>query len=107
MSQTKLIVETLKKELRKQGINYRQVSHKLELSEASVKRLFAENSFTLERVAQVCEMLHLEISEGRKGLVRGVLLLERTPLVSRCGDLVRDRCWRFLATLLQQLLHEV
>ena len=63
MSQTKLIVETLKKELRKQGINYRQVAQKLDLSEASVKRLFAENSFTLERVAQVCEMLHLEISD--------------------------------------------
>lgn len=49
MSQTKLIVETLKQELRKQGINYRQVAQTLGLSETSVKRLFAGNSFTLER----------------------------------------------------------
>ena len=63
MAQVKLIVETLKQELRKQGITYRQVATALGLSEASIKRLFAENSFTLDRLAQICEFLHLEISE--------------------------------------------
>ena len=63
MPQTKLIVETLKQELRKQGINYRQVAQALDLSEASVKRLFAEKTFTLARLEQVCEMLHLEVSD--------------------------------------------
>lgn len=80
MSQTKLIVETLKKELRKQGINYRQVAQKLELSEASVKRLFAENSFTLERVAQVCEMLHLEISDLIHQMERNMELTHQLTL---------------------------
>jgi len=63
MAQIKLIVETLKQELRKQGITYRQVAGALALSEASVKRLFAENSFSLARLAQICELLHLEISD--------------------------------------------
>lgn len=63
MSQTKQIVETLKLELHKQGINYRQVARALDLSEASVKRLFAKKTFTLSRLEQVCEMLHLEVSE--------------------------------------------
>ncbi len=63
MSQTRLIVETLKRELRKQRLTYRDVAGKLELSEASVKRLFSERSFTLERIEQVCDLLHLEISD--------------------------------------------
>ena len=42
MSQTKTLIETLKQELRKQRITYRDVSRALELSETSVKRLFAD-----------------------------------------------------------------
>ena len=63
MAQTKLIVETLKQELHKQSITYRQVAEALDLSEASVKRLFSKNSFTLARLGQICELLHLEISD--------------------------------------------
>jgi DNA-binding Xre family transcriptional regulator len=63
MSQTRHIVETLKQELRKQGVTYRQVAKALDLSEASIKRLFAENAFTLSRLEQICEMLHLEIAD--------------------------------------------
>ncbi len=63
MSQTRLIVETLKRELRKQRLTYRDVARKLQLSEASVKRLFSERSFTLERIEQVCDLLNLEISD--------------------------------------------
>lgn len=63
MAQTKLIVETLKQELRKQGVTYRQVAIELDLSEASIKRLFAESSFSLARLEQICELLHLEIAD--------------------------------------------
>jgi transcriptional regulator with XRE-family HTH domain len=63
MAQTKLIVETLKQELRKQGVTYRQVAKTLDLSEASIKRLFAESSFSLARLEQICELLHLEIAD--------------------------------------------
>ena len=63
MSQTKLIIDTLKQELRKQGITYKQVAQTLKLSEASVKRLFSERSFTLTRLGQVCAVLNLEIAD--------------------------------------------
>lgn len=63
MTQTRQIVETLKRELRKQRLTYRDVARKLELSEASVKRLFAEKSFTLARLEQICDLLNLEISD--------------------------------------------
>lgn len=88
MSQTKLIVETLKRELRKQGINYRQVAEKLDLSEASVKRLFAESSFSLDRVSRICEMMNFEISdlvhemEKNIDLTQQLTLDQETELVS-------------------------
>jgi len=63
MPQTKSIIDTLKQELRKQGVTYKQVARTLKLSEASVKRLFSEKSFTLSRLGQVCEVLDLEISD--------------------------------------------
>ena len=88
MAQTKLIVDTLKKELRKQGVTYRQVAEKLDLSEASVKRLFAENAFTLARLGEICELLHLEISdlihqmEKNMDLVDQLTIEQETELVS-------------------------
>ena len=63
MPQTKLIIDTLKQELRKQGVTYKQVAKTLKLSEASIKRLFSERSFTLTRLGQVCAVLNLEIAD--------------------------------------------
>ncbi|MGD8420280.1 MAG: helix-turn-helix transcriptional regulator [Gammaproteobacteria bacterium] len=63
MSQTRTLIETLKQELRKQRITYREVSQTLELSETSVKRLFADAAFSVRRLEKVCELLHLELSD--------------------------------------------
>lgn len=88
MAQTRLIVDTLKKELRKQGVNYKQVAQKLELSEASVKRLFADNSFTLDRISQICELLNFEIAdlihemEKNMALTQQLTLEQETELTS-------------------------
>ncbi|QFU24744.1 helix-turn-helix transcriptional regulator [Shewanella eurypsychrophilus] len=60
MRQTRLLIETLKRELKKQQKTYKHVAEALSLSEASVKRLFAEESFSLERLESICELLHLE-----------------------------------------------
>ena len=80
MAQTKLIVETLKRELRRQGITYRQVAQKLDLSEASVKRLFADCSFTLDRVSQVCELLNFEISDLIHQMEKNVELTQQLTM---------------------------
>ena len=63
MSQIRPLVDTLKQELRKQRITYRQVSDSLKLSETSVKRLFSEGTFSIKRLEKVCELLHLDISD--------------------------------------------
>ena len=63
MVQSNLIIETLKKELKAQRKTYRDVARVLKISESSVKRLFAEHSFTLDRLERICELAGLEISE--------------------------------------------
>jgi hypothetical protein len=61
--QSDQLLQTLKKQLRAAGITYADVARELELSEASVKRLFADNTFSLQRFEAVCHMAGLSISE--------------------------------------------
>jgi len=61
MTQSSQIVDTLKIELRKQRINYRQVAAALQISEPSVKRLFSHKTFSLDRLEKVCEMLNMAL----------------------------------------------
>lgn len=89
MAQTRLIVDTLKQELRKQGITYRQVAQALGLSEASIKRLFAESSFTLARLEQICELLHLEIADLVHQMEKNIELTHRLTLEQET-ELVSD-----------------
>jgi transcriptional regulator with XRE-family HTH domain len=63
MAQRTQIVAELKRALRARGITYAQVARHLELSEASVKRLFAAGDFSLERLDRICELAGLELSE--------------------------------------------
>ena len=63
MPQISLLIKTLKKELKAQGKTYLDVAELLELSEASVKRLFAEESFSLQRLEAVCHLIGLEITD--------------------------------------------
>jgi len=63
MAQTKLIISTLKKTLKLHGKTYADVAQHLELSEASVKRMFAQESFSLNRLDAICTMMNMEITE--------------------------------------------
>jgi hypothetical protein len=63
MAQRSLIVSELKRSLREQGLTYAAVAKKLELSVASVKRLFSVGDLSLERVDRICDLLHLEITD--------------------------------------------
>ena len=63
MAQISSLIETLKKQLKANGKTYVDVAKLLALSEASVKRLFAEQNFTLQRLEAVCQLIGLELSE--------------------------------------------
>lgn len=61
MSQTAHLIETLKRCLRAKGLTYRDVATALSLSESSVKRLFSEKTFSLQRLEEVCRYLEMSI----------------------------------------------
>ena len=57
------LVATLKRELRARGMTYQQLGAAIDLSEASVKRLFASRRFTLERLLQISHLLGFSLVE--------------------------------------------
>lgn len=63
MAQTKALLETLKRALKVHGKTYTDVAQHLDLTEASVKRLFSEQGFSLQRVDRICALLDMEISD--------------------------------------------
>ncbi len=63
MPQITPLIATLKKQLKAHGKTYADVAELLQLSEASVKRLFSEQNFTLQRLEHICHMMGLEISD--------------------------------------------
>ena len=68
MSRTRDLTEALKRVLKQAGLTYVDVGRHLELSEASVKRLFKEQSFSVQRMENVCELAGADFLE----LVRNV-----------------------------------
>jgi len=57
------LVATTKRELKAQGLTYKDVGRALKLSEASVKRVFASERFTVARLAQVSQLLGMTLTE--------------------------------------------
>jgi len=63
MAQVGQLVSELKRHLRARGITYARLATQLRLSESSVKRLFARETFSLKRFEQICNALELEIGD--------------------------------------------
>ena len=63
MAQTTSLLKTLKKVLKAHGLTYAKVAPLIGLSEASVKRIFAEERLSLQRLDQICQIMDMEISD--------------------------------------------
>lgn len=61
MSQTRDLLNSLKRCLRAQGLTYKDVAVALDISEPSVKRIFSEQTFSLMRLEEVCRFLDMSI----------------------------------------------
>ncbi|HEX8739135.1 MAG TPA: helix-turn-helix transcriptional regulator [Casimicrobiaceae bacterium] len=70
MTDTQQMIDTLKRLLKTQGLTYAAVASRLGLSEASVKRLFSERTFTLKRLDEFCAVLEIDVFELAR-LARG------------------------------------
>lgn len=63
MRQTSAIHAALKKLLKARGRTYAEAATVLELSEASVKRLFARGELSLERIERLCDWIGVDIAD--------------------------------------------
>lgn len=66
MAQTKALVGALKQVLKGRGVTYAEIARRLGISEASMKRVFAKQTFTLERLDKTCQVLGIEITDLAK-----------------------------------------
>jgi uncharacterized coiled-coil protein SlyX len=89
MSEVSQLINALKRQLKQQGKTYRDVADAIDLSEASVKRLFASESFALDRLVQVCNMLGFTVAELAQEAARAEGQL-RTLTVAQEKELVSD-----------------
>src|SRR5512138_2410502 len=121
MAQRTQIVAELKRALRARGLTYAEVAKHLQLSEASVKRLFAAGDFSLERIDLICELAELveqmqqqatpinqltlaqeqEVVADSKLFLMTWLVLNRWQLddIVRVYDLTRREALRYLIKL--------
>jgi len=99
MNQTHAIHTALKKLMRSQGRTYAEAAGILELSEASIKRLFSQEALSLCRLEALCNWLHVEIHD----LV--ILSRQQEPLTTQLSEeqeaeLLKDTGLLLLAYLL-------
>jgi len=66
MTEAHQLIVTIKKQLKSQGMTYRDVARALKLSEPSVKRLFASGRFTVDRLVQLSNLLGYTLAELSK-----------------------------------------
>ncbi len=77
MAQTKSLVEALKQVLKSRRITYARLADRLSMSEASVKRAFAKQRFTLDRLDKICDSLGIEITDLAKMVEHGTERIEQ------------------------------
>jgi len=63
---TREIVETLKRVLKARGMTYAELARALHVSTPTVKRLFSEHSFTLDRLEQILKVLEVDFYDLAK-----------------------------------------
>ena len=62
-TQSIYLVEALKRVLKERGLTYADVATALGISHASVRRTFAQRSFTLARIDEICELVGINFLE--------------------------------------------
>jgi len=63
MAQTAALIDALKQALKTHRLTYAEVSRRLGMSEANVKRMFASKRFTLDRLEEICRLMQMEITD--------------------------------------------
>ncbi len=98
MARSKQLVDAIKVTLKQQGITYRQLAQKLDVSESTIKQMFANGNFSLNRLDLICELLDvdlnalLELSESLEDRLTSISLEQEQALVEDRKLLVVAYC---------------
>jgi hypothetical protein len=90
MAHTAALVDVLKRELKIRGITYASLAPRLELSEASVKRMFSRRDLTLKRLDDICRHAQIDFAELARAVVRDEALISHLTLQQE-KEIVADR----------------
>jgi DNA-binding Xre family transcriptional regulator len=63
LSQISQVSDTLKQLLKQQKLTYKDVADRLSMSEANIKRIFAQQNFTLQRLEDICNVLQISLAD--------------------------------------------
>ena len=74
------LFEGLKMHLKARGMTYADVARALKLSEATVKRIFAQKNCTLDRLDAICQLVQVDVAELARGMPRASRLINRLTL---------------------------
>jgi transcriptional regulator with XRE-family HTH domain len=66
MTEATLLIVTIKQQLKKQGMTYRDVASALKISEPSVKRMLASGRLTIDRLVELGHLLGYTLAELTK-----------------------------------------
>ena len=61
------VFDGLRMHLKARGMTYADVARALKISEATVKRIFATKSCTLERLDSICDLVQVDLAELARG----------------------------------------
>lgn len=89
MTESARLISTIKKQLKSQGMTYRDVASALKISEPSIKRMFASGRLTIERLVQISNLLGFTLAELSKEAQAGQLRL-RTLTEKQERELVSE-----------------
>ncbi len=92
------VIEALKSQLKLSGVTYRKLASRLNLSESSVKQMFASGNFSLKRLDEICEVLSIDLAElieitvGQESRIEELGIALETELVADIRMLLMAYC---------------
>lgn len=89
MTEPARLISTIKKQLKSQGMTYRDVAGALRISEPSIKRMFASGRLTVDRLVQISNLLGFTLAELTKEAQTGQIRL-RTLTEKQERELVSE-----------------
>ena len=98
LARTRQIVDSVKRVLKQRGLTYRDLAQQLELSESTVKQMFANANFNLHRLDRICDILDtdiqnlLTIASEHEGRLHSLTVEQESALISEEKLLIVAYC---------------